>query len=225
MSWMLSWEVIFCASHSFSHLKRKIVDHGNYTWELVKDWNAVSEVTPVTFCAVLNSWTLVRGEDNRLGEEIVWWWQSLLALPGETSSGREELLVKDLQGLLFLKEFLKEKWKRVENEAGGGWAESVPLRSQSRAVVSRWRWLCSQLAAGSLQQVSWAGEAALLEQMSLLLPAAWHLCKVTEQGTAVCLPAVTSGARHLFVHEYREMLFHGKEEMAFWKSLFNYPCN
>lgn len=147
MSWMLSWEVIFCASHSFSHLKRKVVDHGNYTWELVKDWNSVPELTLVTFCAVLTGWTLVRGEDNRWGEEVVWWWQSLLVLLGETSSGREVLIMRGLQALLFLKEFLKEKRKRVENEADRGWAEQWWPEEGGCAVT----WL-QQVSSGELSR-------------------------------------------------------------------------
>lgn len=176
MSWMLSWEVIFCASDS-SHLKRKVVDHGNCTWELVKDWNSVSELNLVTFCAVLNSWTLVREDDSKWGEEIVWWWQSLLVLLEAASSGREMLIVRDLQGLLFLRlpKGITEEI-RVENKAGGGWTDAVPFRSQKQ--ISSWSdkrghsitWLLSD---GSI----WAEEEspAVLEQRFtvLVLPGTW----------------------------------------------------
>lgn len=56
---------------------------------------------------------LVREENSKLGEEIVWWWQSLpVLLEGGASPGREVLTVKVLQGLLFLKASLKEEQKR-----------------------------------------------------------------------------------------------------------------
>ena len=51
---MLSCEVIICASDSFSHSKRKIVDYGNCTWEMVKAQNSVSELNLVTSHAILN---------------------------------------------------------------------------------------------------------------------------------------------------------------------------
>lgn len=45
--------MIICASDSFCHLKRKIVDHGTYAWEMVKAQNCVSELYVLTSHAVL----------------------------------------------------------------------------------------------------------------------------------------------------------------------------
>lgn len=62
-----------------------------------------------------------------------------LVLLEEASSGREGVVVKDLQGLLSSDKLPKRIMEdiRVENEAGGGWTDTIKFRYRNKIILSQ----------------------------------------------------------------------------------------